>query len=155
VSLVDQVGLDAYRRLLLRDRIVRDPSTSIAWMVALDAGIAALVASLVPATSRASVVQAAPFTLAAGDKGATDKGSGTYSVTVPAASTLGDPWSYEMIVASGVVTFARPRAAARRCGCTWPAARSPCARSSSRRSRPRGTRRRGWSWTSGRTSTAC
>lgn len=110
MSLVDQVGLDAYRRLLLRDRIVRDPSSSVAWMVGLDAAITSLVTGLVAtqvaASTRASVAQVGAFSLAAADKGAIDDLAGTYSVTVPVAATLGDPWWYDGVVTSGTVTFA-------------------------------------------------
>lgn len=110
MPLVDQVGLDAYRRLLLRARIVRDPGTSTAWMVGLDAGITALVTSLVvaqaPKDPRASLAQTGQYTLAAGDRGAFDDLAGTFSVTVPAAGTLGDPWWYDGVVTSGTATFA-------------------------------------------------
>ena len=100
MALNPQAILDAFRRIAVA---VGSPSADIeefrVWLGSLPSEVAAA------AVARASVSQAALFTLAAADRGAVDEGAGTYVVTVPAASTLGDPWSYDMLVTTGTVTF--------------------------------------------------
>lgn len=60
----------------------------------------------ITAGGRPSQTQTGPFTLAASDAGGADEGTGPFTVTVPVAATLGDPWAYKMLVTSGSVTFA-------------------------------------------------
>jgi hypothetical protein len=110
-SLVTQGAIDAFRRVLVGSRLVRDPGAASDWLAGLTESVDARIDEKIDAIPdvaavRASVAQTGAFSLAAGDTGATDDLAGTYTVTVPAAATLGDPWSYDGLVTSGVVTFA-------------------------------------------------
>jgi hypothetical protein len=109
-SLVTQGAINAFRRLLVGSGLVRDPGAASDWLAGLTEAVDARIDEKIDAipdvaTVRASVAQAGAFALAAGDDGATDDIAGTFTVTVPAASTLGDPWRYDGVVTSGVATF--------------------------------------------------
>jgi hypothetical protein len=91
--------LDAFRRLSVSGGSPSaDTAAFIAWLDSLPAEVDTRVALPGP---RASVAQAADYTLAATDKGAADEAAGPLNVAVPAAATLGDPWTYRLYVASG------------------------------------------------------
>jgi hypothetical protein len=103
MALAPQSILDAFQRMIVAvGGTSADLKAARDWLGSLAAEVDARTALVVP---RASVVQAGAFTLATADKGATDEGSGTFSVTVPAAAALGDPWSYDMLVTTGTVSF--------------------------------------------------
>jgi hypothetical protein len=60
---------------------------------------------------RASVSQAAAFTLGAADNLAQDEGTGTWAMTIPAAATLGDNFQYTITnVGTGTITASGPGA---------------------------------------------
>lgn len=101
MALVPQGVKEAFHRLLIKEAISADMMAVDAWLLDMPTEVAAVAVSAGP---RASVAQTADYTLAAADKGAVDEAAGPLVVNVPAAATLGDPWSYRLYVASGGAT---------------------------------------------------
>lgn len=100
MALNPQNVLDAVSRISIMEAAPGvDRQALLDWLNSLPTEVAAA------AKARAGVSQTGTITLAATDRAAVDEGAGTFSVNVPAASTLGDPWRYDMLVTSGSVSF--------------------------------------------------
>jgi hypothetical protein len=104
MALAPQSILDAFQRMLVAvGGTSADLKAARDWLGSLVSEVDARVAV---AAVRASVAQTVGFPLAAADKGAIDDIAGTFTVAVPAAAALGDPWWYDAIVSSGTASFA-------------------------------------------------
>jgi hypothetical protein len=103
MALAPQSILDAFQRMFVAvGGTSADLKAARDWLGSLTSEVDARVT---PTLARVSVAQTGAFTLATSDKRATDDLAGTFSVAVPDAATLGDPWSYDGVITSGVVTF--------------------------------------------------